>query len=49
MKKILTIILTCFLTLSLAGCSSKKNNDDILTFFNALDNITYNERFKIKY
>ena len=38
MKKILTIILTCFLTLSLAGCSSKKNDDDILTFFDALDN-----------
>ena len=38
MKKILTIILTCFLTLSLAGCSSKKNDDDILAFFNALDN-----------
>ena len=38
MKKILTIILTCFLSLNLAGCSASKNNDDILTFFNALDN-----------
>ena len=38
MKKILTIILTCFLSLSLAGCSASKNNDDILAFFNALDN-----------
>ena len=38
MKKILTIILTCFISLSLAGCSSKKNDDDILAFFNALDN-----------
>lgn len=38
MKKILTIILTCFLSLNLAGCSSKKSDDDILAFFNALDN-----------
>ena len=38
MKKILTIILTCFLSLNLAGCSASKNNDDILAFFNALDN-----------
>ena len=38
MKKILTIILTCFISLSLAGCSNKKNDDDILAFFNALDN-----------
>ena len=38
MKKLLTFILTCFLSLSLAGCSHSKNNDDILTFFNALDN-----------
>ena len=47
MKKILTIILTCFLSLSLAGCSASKNNDDILTFFNALDNIyAYNKEVK---
>lgn len=38
MKKIFTLILTCFLSLSLSGCSSSKNNEDILTFFNALDN-----------
>lgn len=38
MKKFLTLILTCFLSLSLAGCSSSKNNDDILTFFDALGN-----------
>ena len=38
MKKILTLIITCFLSLSLAGCSNSKNNDDILTFFDALDN-----------
>lgn len=38
MKKIFILILTCFLSLSLSGCSSSKNNEDILTFFNALDN-----------
>lgn len=38
MKKFLTLIITCFLLLSLAGCSSSKNNDDILTFFDALGN-----------
>lgn len=38
MKKFLTLIITCFLSLSLAGCSSSKNNDDILTFFDALGN-----------
>ena len=38
MKKFLTLIITCFLSLSLAGCSNSKNNDDILTFFNALGN-----------
>lgn len=38
MKKIFTLILTCFLSLSLSGCPSSKNNEDILTFFNALDN-----------
>ena len=38
MKKIFTLILTCFLSLSISGCSSSKNNEDILTFFNALDN-----------
>lgn len=38
MKKFLTLILTCFLSLSLAGCSSSKYNDDILTFFDALGN-----------
>ena len=38
MKKILTLIITCFLSLSLAGCSNSKNNDDIFTFFDALDN-----------
>ena len=38
MKKFLTLIITCFLSLSLAGCSNSKNNDDILTFFDALGN-----------
>ena len=38
MKKILTLIITCFLSLSLSGCSNSKNNEDILAFFNALDN-----------
>ena len=38
MKKILTLIITCFLSLSLSGCSNPKNNEDILAFFNALDN-----------
>ena len=38
MKKILTLIITCFLSLSLVGCSNSKNNDDILTFFDALGN-----------
>lgn len=38
MKKILTLIITCFLSLSLIGCSNSKNNDDILTFFDALGN-----------
>ena len=38
MKKILTLIITCFLSLSLSGCSNAKNNEDILAFFNALDN-----------
>ena len=38
MKKFLTLIITCFLSLSLAGCSSSKNNDDVLTFFDALGN-----------
>ena len=38
MKKFITFIITCFLSLSLIGCSNSKNNDDILTFFDALDN-----------
>lgn len=38
MKKFLTLIITCFLSLSLVGCSNSKNNDDILTFFDALGN-----------
>lgn len=38
MKKIITFIITCFLSVSLMGCSNSKNNDDILTFFDALDN-----------
>ena len=38
MKKFLTLIITFFLSLSLAGCSNSKNNDDILTFFDALGN-----------
>ena len=38
MKKILTLIITCFLSLSLSGCSNSKNKEDILAFFNALDN-----------
>ena len=38
MKKIFTFIITCFLSISLLGCSKAKNNDDILMFFDALDN-----------
>lgn len=38
MKKIVTFIITCFLSVSLIGCSHSKNNDDILAFFDALDN-----------
>lgn len=38
MKKIFTFIITCFLSISLLGCSKTKNNNDILMFFDALDN-----------
>ncbi len=38
MKKIFTLIITCFLTLSLTACHNKTTNkEDILTFFDALD------------
>lgn len=37
MKKLFTFIITCFLSVSLLGCSQSKNNDDILAFFDALD------------
>lgn len=35
MKKIFTCLIVCVLSLSLVGCSSSKNNDDILRFFDA--------------
>ena len=39
MKKILTFIITCFLSISLVGCQSNTvNDDDVLAFFDALDN-----------
>ena len=47
MKKFLTLIITCFLSLSLAGCSNSKNNDDILTFFDALGNTLNLKRVQI--
>lgn len=39
MKKIFTLIITCFLTLSLTACqNATTSKDDILAFFDALDN-----------
>lgn len=39
MKKICTLIITCFLVISLSACqNNSKNKEDILTFFDALDN-----------
>ena len=39
MKKIFTLIITCFLVFSLSGCQNNtKNKEDILAFFDALDN-----------
>lgn len=35
MKKLFTYFIVCVLSLSLVGCSSSKNNDDILRFFDA--------------
>lgn len=37
MKKLISIFLTFCFVVTLTGCSSKKNDDDILKFFNALD------------
>ena len=38
MKKILSLFISCLLTLSLSACSSNTNSDYAIDFFNALDN-----------